>query len=787
MAMRCPSFIFTLALFLCLIALLSSNCIVCFCRGHSNPVVKSTGRYDTSGVHTLRDHQGGDRDDTVGNQMSDIPFSSISWPHLQASGLCCYTKPTVMFSCSAASRAQHTGIGQCWARAIESTHTCYLVTSEARPIRSRSTSGVDGIGRVTRSPDPAHLCDGGGPHGGFLNFTSIHMSPTLLCTSYLFPNIGFARIDIDVSTELVSSGCRETRSDGHAHRADCLTRAHITRSGPSHRVALPKSKTKKKRVVIQTPPHSPEEPSIPRRASDGLTGSPPPPIARRDDDDDVDSAANSDLEQTQINTTRNSGPLPPPTTIFGIQTGTRSPAAGSGLPYNPFARTLATSEAQYGLHNQSEQQQETNGNNERQSAGRPTLDVDAFKNILLTGKAAPSARIDQQQQSGDSIQDRSSTQPSAASRQSAFDQMHEAFPESPRTSLDDYARYSDDSDDDASNEDSSLMGPIASRPVEEGPPLPPKQARAYPQTVSFADFDNTLSAGTRPSTPPLTTQFLHGNTKPSLSRSPSDLNKPLPPPPAVSTSASQPTEQVQPVREGSSQEQTHEHETSQSKRPPPLPASRRQGQSTPAQKDGRTRSTSNVSQSSSQYGDKPPPPPPSRRPQSMYSSTPSPAKETPPSLPPTNQVANGSRTQPPPPPRRMISKSGTPSIRTASTASRHSLQRKDSSNALPTSGAIPPAPPPRRGGQKRNSTEGPPISLATRRVSGGDHFRRASAQSFESDRSVSLSSLKQVAEPEGGEEAVRSSAGGSATERDILADMSAFQAEIDALRAQRQS
>ncbi|KAH9845181.1 hypothetical protein Tdes44962_MAKER06755, partial [Teratosphaeria destructans] len=665
------------------------------------------------------------------------------------------------------------------ARSVELTSTCCLVFSEAHSLRYSCASVVGGNGRVTSSPDPAHLCNNRTTNGGAqVNITSIHMCPTLT---------GFVRIDIDISTELVSSRCRVTRSDGHKHRVDCLTRAHITRSDPSHRVglrltaramaqisgwadcALPQSKTKKKRVVIQTPPHSPEEPSIPRRASDGLTGSPPPPKVRRDDDDDVESAANSDLEQAQINTRRNSGPLQPPTTTFGIQTSTKSSAAGSGLPYNPFARTLATSEARYGLHNKSEQQEEINGNSDRQSAGRPALDVDAFKNILLTGKAAPSARIDQRQPSGDSIHDRSSTQPSAASGYSAFDQMHEAFPESPRTSLDDYARYSDDTDDDDSNEDSSLMGPIESRPVEEGPTPPPKQARAYPQTVSFADFDNTLN----PNTPPLNTQFLQRNANPGLSRSPSDLNKPLPPPPVVSTSESQPTEQVQPAREGNPREQINDTETPQAKRPPPVPASRRQGQSTPAQKDGRTRSSSNVSQSSSQYGDKPPPPP-SRRPQSMYSSLPSSAKETPTCL------SNGSRIQPPPPPRRMISKSGTPSIRTASTASRHSLQRNDSSNALPTSGAIPPAPPPRRGGQNRNSAEGPPISLATRRVS-------ASAQSFESDRSVSLSSLRQVAEPGGGEEAISSPAPGSAAERDILADMSAFQAEIDALRAQRGS
>jgi hypothetical protein len=539
--------------------------------------------------------------------------------------------------------------------------------------------------------------------------------------------------------------------------------------------------------VIVSPPHSPEQPAIPRRASDGRTGSPPPP-ARRADEEETDSPPNEEREETQLNTRRNSGPLQPPPTSFGIQAGTR-PHSIAGAPYNPFARTLATSEAAYGLQKDTGKQDADGSGQQRQGAGRPALDVDAFKNILLTGSATPSPPTSQQTQQ--KPQDSSSsTDTSSVSRHSLFDQMQEAHPESPRTSFDDHPNYTygfeDDSDDDAHNEHSSLMGPVASRPVEEGPPPPPKQkqARAFPQTVSFADFDESVSSPSTPASarmPHINNQQLQSIMRQSNSGSPSDLNKPLPPPPAESGSSLLDTDAPQ----GRGADISKSGDQAQAKKPPPPPVSRRQGQPSTGQ-PGRPRSTSNVSQSSAHNSEKgAPPPPPSRRVQPAWVTS-SPAVETPPSLP---TPPSESKTMPPPPPplRRMPSKSGPKAV---SNASRTGLPRNDSSGALnySSSGQAPPAPPPRRGAQsKRSSVDGPPISLVTRRASGTD-YRRTSGHSFESDRSVSLSSLQQVAEPAEDEESMQSSAPASAVmvtpERDILADMSAFQAEIEALRAQ---
>lgn len=545
--------------------------------------------------------------------------------------------------------------------------------------------------------------------------------------------------------------------------------------------------------MIQTPPHSPEEPSIPRRLSDGKTGSPPPPATKLDEDDtDSTTTADSDLDQALDNTRRNSGSLPPPPSAFSVQPGTRA-------PYNPFARTLETAEAAFGL--QKREAAPVGGvsldgqTQPRPGAGKPALDVDAFKNILMTGSAAPSPPNSQPSQKP---QDSSSgTDTSSLSRQSIFDQMHEAHLESPRTSFDDHEHRSDD-DEDSDNEHSSLMGPVASRPIEEGPPRPPKHphGKAFPQTVSFADFDESIPPAFPlgvPRTPAVNPQ-LQGIMRPSTPRSASDLNKPLPPPPAA------PHTQIQQNEVPPSQQQTPsvavaEKQPQAKKAPPPPPASRRPGASNTSHE--RARSASNLSQDSAQQLEpdatpratdqslKPvPPPPPARRSQPVSDSS-SPAVETPPRTSSPNQPALEPKAMPPPPPRRFPSKSksGTSVTRTPSNASRTSQTPSDLFPAASTSGQAPPAPPPRRGGASvRNSMDGPPNSLSTRRSNGND-YRRSSGQSFESDRSVSISSLQQVAEPGESEEAVSSTTTGR-PERDILADMSAFQAEIDALRAQ---
>ncbi|TKA63641.1 hypothetical protein B0A55_11094 [Friedmanniomyces simplex] len=580
-----------------------------------------------------------------------------------------------------------------------------------------------------------------------------------------------------------------------------------------HSTTTPKVPKKKKRVVIQTPPHSPEElTSIPRRFSDGRTGSPPPalgqqlPLEEKDDETDSTTTADSDLERAAaVGTQWNFGgsvPATPPSSVV--------PAAGFGgqgggprAPHNPFARTLATSEAAFGLQADigpttgDERAQQSQQQRQGGAAGRPALlDVDAFKSILMTGSATPSpptgsTSTGPQRPPQDSG---SSTDTSSVSRHSIFDAMHDAHPESPRTSFDDHP---EDSEGDGDDEHSSLMGPVSGRPVEEGPPAPPKtkHGRGFPQTVSFADFDESIpSAGTPPlrlQTPPVMASMM----RPSTPRSPSDLNKPLPPPPAERIGGSNavnlelPQKLASAFYQPSMTLQVESQSLAKKTMPPPPPVARRRGQAEPGQ--GRARSESNLSQSSAQQTElaptsssdqaiaKPaPPPPPSRRTQaSANSHSPSPAVETPPSLPPpqSNLTAAGETEKfiPQPPPRRQPSKRGTSVIRTPSTASRVSLPRSDSFTGA--AAAPPPAPPPRRGA-KRNS---------------GVDNRRTSGQSFgsvsASERSMDLrNGVREEEEPDGGGQGMEPVRFPAVAERppqgDVLADLDAFQAEIEALR-----
>ncbi|KAK0997380.1 hypothetical protein LTR54_009840 [Friedmanniomyces endolithicus] len=578
-----------------------------------------------------------------------------------------------------------------------------------------------------------------------------------------------------------------------------------------HSANTPKVQKKKKRVVIQTPPHSPEEP---RRFADWRTESPPTgegelgqqwPVV--DGETDVRNMADRATEDPvsgqsgAMNWERSSGGavVNPPSMFPGTAL---SGQAGSRAPYNPFTRTLAMSEAAFGFQAglgqpengtaQLQQQQRQGG------AGRPAMDVDAFKNILMTGGATPSpptgaASTSLQRPPHDSS---SSTDTSSLSRNSIFDALPDAHPESPRTSFDDHA--DDDFERDGDDEHSSLMGPVAGRPVEEGPPAPPKQkhGRGFPQTVSFADFDESIRSA---STQPLSLQIppvLASMMRPPTPRSPSDLNKPLPRPPAERLGGGNAvgSELPQTLAPASYQPsipvQVDGQNLGKKTAPPPPPVARRRGQVEAGQ--GRARSESTLSQSSTQpteFGaasafDQPqakpaPAPPPSRRTQANAPDSPSPTVEKPPSptFPQNNTSAiagDTDRVVPLPPPRRQPSMYGTSRTRTPSNASRASLPRSESF----TGGVVvpPPAPPPRRGAKRNSVVE----------------HRRTSGQSFGSvgvsERSMDMrNGMLEVTEPDGVEEETQNvfPAPVAQTERstpDVLADLDAFQAEIEALR-----
>ena len=528
-----------------------------------------------------------------------------------------------------------------------------------------------------------------------------------------------------------------------------------------HATAPPKTKNGKprKRVTIISPPQSPvDAPERPRRLSDGRTGSPPPPPVTVTPEDvaatNATSTADPDLQRALLNTRRNSHgaePLPPPAPIGVMR-----------APYNPFARTLATSDSQLGVQRAATEER----GNERPSGGPPKMNVDMFKNLLMTGSVSPSPPVTQHTRPQQS--QHSSTDTSSASRQSLFDPAHESHPESPSTSFDRQSITDEDEEED--NEHVSLMGPTTSRPEPEGPPPPPKHrhGRALrpkgPQTVSFADFNESIPAGWQQPpgvrTPPVNSP-LQGILRPSTPRSPtSDLNKPLPnkplpPPPEAQAAPEAPTSTM--VNEKpETLPSVPQPEASLPKKtpPPPPPTSRRQGQG-----QNRSRSGSNLTQNSIQEEDETPksaakaipPPPPARR-AHQASAQPSPAVITPPITEPSSPVSDNKPI--PPPPRRNPSKPGSSHIRSSSNASSHSIPRHEG-------GAPPPAPPPRRGaGTARSSMS-------------ENGYRRSSVHSVGSD----ASSLRQIGGGAHAEEPPKQ------PERDIMADLAALQAEVDALRA----
>ena len=421
-------------------------------------------------------------------------------------------------------------------------------------------------------------------------------------------------------------------------------------------------------------------------------------------------------------------------------------------PYNPFARTLATQEAELTLLEPSKAAAGAGGKEQR------TLDVDAFKNILMTGAPVPAGLS--------TDLNTARPRPISTGDPPAFDTGYEAQPESPKEVDHEYDSSSED------DENSELMG--TGRLDDLAPPAPPKPKTKGPQTVSFADFDQSIPPGymsSRSRSPQVSAQHITGILRTASPRPGSDLNKPLPAPPRDTVEKATATVS----NESGPPPQTVVHSLAPVPAPsvkaiPPPPPTRKSGAG-----HGRVRSSSNlsnmtidsvtstpadsvVSTSSNKLA---PPPPPTRKSGNQSIAHP-PVKEAQSPAPEAKLIP-----PPPPPLRRLPSKAA----RTNPSLSRQGSE--EASTTSTTTAAAPPPPPPRRPGSKRASIDGAPSSFQ-RRLS-GEHYR---GTSFDSERSASITSLQKVAETgESTEQAVVS----PGTERDILAEMSAFQAEIDAL------
>ncbi|KZF21784.1 hypothetical protein L228DRAFT_248532 [Xylona heveae TC161] len=457
-------------------------------------------------------------------------------------------------------------------------------------------------------------------------------------------------------------------------------------------------------------------------------------------------------------------------------------------PKNPFQKTLATMQGTSSQEKDiggTQSSRPTIGDSIKSAKTRPSLDVDSFKRLLMTGNAnAPKHGTPatshlhpgsaQQGAIGDSS---SNTDSSSISRQSIFEPMPEATPDSPRTSHEIFA-----SDD----ERLRLVRSISSG-SNKIKPAPPKTRHGKPirsntpQTVSFSDPSLSWSSFEKPMP-----------AKPSRPESavfvktPTDINKPLPPAPAPAPAPSPPQSQHDNALSPSGTKmQTTESSISSAtqSRKPPAPPSRRQSylkssQSPISRSDSRSilteagESSSGevlaLSSSSSKLaaqGPKAPPPPPSRRPGGGHARTMSDYPSSP--ATPLSTVSTGGT-------RPIRSSSGSkphgpapppvPPSRTQSSSSRRA--RGSSVSSSSSAAPFPPQPPPRRGSARSSldtsipMTASPPSEL----IQDTDQV---------SERRQSVASLDKTAKAESKRDS---------GDIDILADLTALQREVDELR-----
>ena len=458
-------------------------------------------------------------------------------------------------------------------------------------------------------------------------------------------------------------------------------------------------------------------------------------------DDGVSTVEDDDLRR---NTLANSG------------SGHVQPVMSLKMPPNPFQRAPAL---QFGGASSTEinQKQLQEHTTPASTSSKPHYDVDDFKRLLLTGEkirpdkvtpSTPPAQI-QGSQMGDTG---SNTDTSSISRQSLFEPQHETHPDSPRTSVD------------ISPSDDERHGLIQASPSNSGRVRPSPPAHRHgklmkhnvPQTVSFESLSS--------SPPSLALVSATQSSPPGSPMSPTNLNKPLPPPPPRyespeplalkqdrmssqgTSNASQPnltSPQVPPTLKRS---------------PPAVPAARRHGQ-------GRSRSSTNNSSRSESISEeayedvafsssnrsntaisKLPPLPPPRRAGTAPGSVPTtPISDTSSATgyPDTHQ----SKPRPPAPPVR------TPSTNSAKRLSRIAGDAGASSMAPP--------PPRRRRGSSQSQS-----SFTPSRLSG--EYRMDSPDRQRSDSGISNQPISSLETGAGG--------------KDILADLTALQREVDELR-----
>jgi len=427
-----------------------------------------------------------------------------------------------------------------------------------------------------------------------------------------------------------------------------------------------------------------------------------------------------------------------------------------GIPSNPFHKNVASIERRY----LDENDDEGAGTSRNPSilSNRPPLDVDAFTRLLLTGEkqssAASTPSVNILPFQGILGETSSNTDASSLSRHSFLESQTESHLETPRTSHE--SSPSVDEIQKSTGKSSSLY--------DIGAPRTPRAnnerlGRSAASLIS--DFSSPLPAE-------IPTQRSRSPTRhsPILSpKSSTDLNKPLPPPPVPAS----PDSAVIPSATLSSPSDfstgPYELPASRPRVAPAPPLTRRHSQlrskytgtsparSAPIAEEQPIEAEPSTASSSPMPGKPPAPPPPRRRGTDRNSVILEPPKL--PELAPISPMFSPKAEKQPPP---------LPPSRNVSVSKRH--LREGSISSTSPSTAPPPLPPPRRRGSSGSSYS----------------LRRPSSEVGRPEEQIP----KAAAPKPKGQSTLQSSADviskAAAGNRDIMADLSKLQREVDELR-----
>ena len=459
-----------------------------------------------------------------------------------------------------------------------------------------------------------------------------------------------------------------------------------------------------------------------------------------------DGDFSTDDENTRQNTLGNSG--------YSTPRGQGTKA----VPANPFAKTLAS------LNAESQPSPESQNREQRPlemepKAAKSHYDVDDFKRLLLKGEKniassmgaiPPTVSFQGQHGMGDSS---SATDTSSVSRQSIFEPISNVLQESPRTSYESLP---------ADDEREQLAGSLPSTLMKTKPAVPRSRhgklvKPASPQVVSFED--PTLSLPESAISP--------ANPTPELSMMPNNGSKSLPSAldSTQSSAATSPDAEIYRKFSYSTPPETQGSPNPQKRNAPAPPLSRRHSlrpksfvaseRSTPISEEDSLDSFP-LSQSPPNTASKFPPTPPPRRTGQARGESPSSVSMTISALAirtqPNDDDASieSTKSRPPTPPNR------SPSL---------SAIKRQSTQPFTSSPSMAPPPPPRRRGSSASS-----FNYNPSRLSG--NYSTMATERIRSDSNASLISQLPMSSP------IHSNAEG----RDVMADLSALQREVDELR-----